>query len=307
MNLTFRQSELFDPCRRHWALSYRRRLEPVRQRPSKAGIGTLVHKGLEHLYDTTLAMGPDAAMTALWEEGALTIQDRPEWVKEYGKQLVLARRMLQGYEQWLEETGADAGLTVTGVERTVAASWGSYEVPGIGVVNVTVTGKADLEVIDEWGMPRLIDHKTRDQIESRPTPFDPQRLTYGLLRYLEDGTLYAGGMHNVLRRVLRSGSAKPPFYGRTDEVHFSLPLLRKHHRHISARLQEMVPLAAMLEAGAIELDDPRLFPTINDCSWKCDFIEVCPLFDDGSDWEWALNEAFKPAGILEINDNEESN
>ncbi len=306
MDLSFRQSELFDPCLRSWALNYRKALQPKRQRPSKAGIGTLCHKWLEVWYDPALD-DPDSAMTALWEASALTIEDRPEWVAEYEKHLKLCRIMVKGYAQWLEETGADAGLTVTGVERRLSTPWGAFEVPGVGTVNVTVTGQADLEVIDEWGMPRLLDHKTRDAIAGQKKPSDPQRTTYALLRMMEDNTLYAGGVHNVLRRVQRTAKAKPPFYGRADEIHFSVPALRKHWHHVQQRLLLLVPLAAAIQQETLALDSPRLFPSVDgDCSWRCDFFEMCPMFDDGSDWEWALNESFKPAATMEIINTEES-
>lgn len=298
MDLSFRQSELFEQCLRKWALSYRKQLVRRRERPSKAQIGTLVHKGLETYY-----LGGDwaAAIEALWAEGALTIEDKPEWVKEYAKQLTLALVMVRGYVAWVAETGSDVGWEITAIERRITAPFGAYEVPDVGLVNVTITGQADLEVVDEWGMPRLVDHKTRDSVKVQPQDtMDSQRLTYAVLRMMEDGTLYRGAIHNILRRVLRSAQANPPFYQR-NEVHFTVEQLRKHYQHMQARVHLMVPLAAGIEAGTIDLDDARLYPSpTKDCDWRCEFIDVCPMFDDGSDFEWSLNELFKTNEILEI-------
>lgn len=294
MNLTFRQSELWEPCDRNWALNYRKGLVPVRERASKAGLGTLVHKGLEHFYLGAINWwGP---VEALWEEGAAGIEDRPEWVKEYEKERKLAKVMLDGYVQWVEETGADVGWTVTGVERQLTTHWGTYDVAGVGTVDVTVTGKADLEVLDEFEQPLLVDHKTRDSLKTGPHDnMDPQRLTYAVLRMMEDGVQYRGAVHNILRRTQRTSRAVPPFYGR-HALHFTVDQLRKHYRKMDARIQRMVPLAAGIEAGTIDLDDPRLGTFVHrDCDWRCPFIEVCPMFDDGSDWEWSLNELFKPS------------
>lgn len=305
MDLEFRQSELFEPCLRKWALAYRRQLVRKRERPSKAGIGTLAHKGLERIYLGEIDW--ELTVRQLWEAGAATIEDKPEYVKEYRKQLDLTLVMVSGYESWLAETGADVGWEIVSVERRLRAPWRAYEVPGIGTVNVTITGQADLEILDEYGLPRLVDHKTRDSVApSAMDSMDQQRLTYGVLRMLEDGTLYAGAIHNILRRVGRTAAAKPPFYGRNEQT-FTIDQLRKHYQHMDARIARLVPLAARIECKVLGLDSPELFPSPDStCSWRCQFKDVCPMFDDGSDWAWSLNELFKPSETLEINSGEES-
>lgn len=288
--LQFRQSELtaFKQCRRSWALQYRAGLERKRQHPSKAGVGTLVHLGLELGYSgATDTWGP---VEALWEEGRKTIEDRPDWLPDYDKMLNLTKLMLDGYWDWVEETGADVGHETVGIERQLSVPFGTLQ-----GVEVIVTGKADREYVDEFGDLKLMDHKTVDALTvGAHDGMDPQRMTYAVLRLLEDGSEYRGATHNKLRRVKRGGNAKPPFYGR-HEVHFSRDQLRKHYRHMQALLQEMVPMALALQTGALDFDDPVLYPHVTrDCDWRCPFIDICPLMDDGSDWQWLRDEIYAP-------------
>ncbi|HYF44608.1 MAG TPA: hypothetical protein VD926_00265, partial [Acidimicrobiales bacterium] len=128
---------------------------------------------------------------------------------------------------------------------------------------------------------------------------DWQRKTYAVLRMMEDGTLFNGCDHVILRKVLRSSKSKPPYYG-VHELTFTIEELRRHYTLLVAMLNEMVPLAAGLADGSIKLDDPRLYPNPHrDCSWDCKFLDVCPMFDDGGAWQWMLDEFFEVAVTLE--------
>lgn len=290
LEITLRQSELWEPCRRRWAISYRKRYEPIRRYPSKAETGTLVHKGLEAYY-----LGKDwvPAVQALWDEGAASLESEPRWLAEYVKALDLAKIMLRGYEQFLEETGADIGWIIQGVEREIKVPFGVVEVPGYGTFDVSVTGHVDLEIVDQYGLPRLVDHKTRDNLAATSADMmDLQRPTYAVLRKLEDGTTYHGAIHNVLKRVKRTSRATPPFYTR-HEVHFSEQRLLKHWKLMDYRIRQLVPLAVGIENGTVPLDSPALPPEPHrDCSWRCPFLDICPMFDDGSSWDWLLESQY---------------
>ncbi|MCL5459841.1 hypothetical protein M3M33_14490, partial [Loigolactobacillus coryniformis] len=70
--------------------------------PSSASVGTMVHAGIEALYNGS----PTAASAHLGtpppgQDG----EHAAEWQKSYD----LATRMLEGYDEWLAETGADQG------------------------------------------------------------------------------------------------------------------------------------------------------------------------------------------------------
>ncbi len=163
-------------------------------------------------------------------------------------------------------------------------------------MTVDVTGKIDLSIVDSFGLPRLVDHKTVDALNAQQPPMDDQRMTYAVLKLLTDDVAYAGTMHNKLRKVRRSAQAKPPFYGR-DEKHFTRAMLRSHYRHMDAILNEMVSTRlALLDESGDELDaleHAMLWPNpTKDCSWRCPFVVMCPMRDDGAVWVDFLGENF---------------
>lgn len=296
----FRQSEFsaFLACRREWAENYRARLVKKHRLPEKSDIGTLCHIGHEVFWTGGDPIAAIAA-TADAEIDGITEKYKPEYLK----MVKLATVMTEGYIEWLEEEGVCVGETVTAVERTITVPFGV-----ISGHTITVSGKIDREVLDVYGQPKLVDVKTRDSVAIQPQDaMDSQRLTYAVLRMMEDGTLYTGAAHEYWRRVLRTGTAKPPFYLR-HEIHFTLPQLRRRYEHMVSQLTEMVPLAAGLKDGSIQLDDVRLGPNVTkDCGWRCRFIDACPLFDDGSGaWKWMLDENFVSAGTLETEEREDS-
>lgn len=298
--LVFRQSDFrsFKDCRRTWAAGMRlggAGLERKRVRPGTAGVGTLFHKGAEVYY-----LGGDgvAAIRQLHAADRLKVDEG--YLDTYDKQLDLALAMFKGYVAWVAETGADVGMTVVGAESTLCVEWPGF--PG-----VYVTGKLDLDLLDEFGNPKMIDFKTRASVEPQPDDnMDEQRLTYAVLKMLETGQLYAGLLHRYIKRVKRTGTAKPPFYAE-HEVHVTLEQLRRHFTLLSTQLTEMVPLARGIQDGTITLDDPRLYPHVTkDCSWKCPFLDVCPMVDDGGDWQWALDAFFQPRSTDTMDSTEET-
>lgn len=289
--LRIRQSELasWADCRRRTTLQYlegwrRKRTVGLLLPPSKADIGTLVHSGLEHYYRDN--MQPHLF---IGNQGREIADKFPEGLsKEWTEAYNLAFIMAKGYVAWVEETGADAGLIITGVEREMEVYWGE-----VGGYDVFIVGHIDLEAIDALGRPVLIDHKSVQSLTEPAGPADFQRATYAVLRVMEDGTRYGALIHNQLRRVKRSARSKPPYYGRS-EVQFNEVQLRKHWQTINVIVNEIVAAKGRLDSGEITLDDPSLYARPSrDCSWRCPFFNICPMLDDGSDWEWYLDEAYE--------------
>lgn len=292
--LKIRQSELsgWMNCRRKNVLQYAEGwTRPSRDRllfpPNTADTGNLVHAGLEVYYRDGIP--PHVFIGNQGQELAATIEGglSKAWADTYN----LAFLMTKGYIEWVEETGIDAGLVITGVERELEVYWG--EVDGY---DVFITGHIDLEGIDALGRPILIDHKSVATLTEPAGPTDFQRATYAMLRRMEDGTQYAALYHNQLRRVKRSAAAKPPFYART-EITFNDDQMRKQWQTVNVLVHEIVGARKRLDAGEIKVNDPMLYARPSrDCSWSCPFFNACPMMDDGSDWEWYLGSQFEQTG-----------
>ena len=154
---TSSEMALYRYCRRSWWLkTYRRlRLKPHLHRPSKARVGTLVHAGLEILYDPTQD-DPDGWAGILDDERVrldlmlTTDLVDEQWHKDMLEQVEHARIIIEGYVEWTKETGADQGLTFIAAEKKVKAT----------LLGVNFLGKLDSILRDEDGAFLYMDHKT---------------------------------------------------------------------------------------------------------------------------------------------------
>lgn len=302
--IKIRQSELagWVSCRRQNVLQYAEGWNwPERDKftrpPSKADIGTLVHSGLEVYYrdgvQPHIYIGAEGQRLAAEREDGL--------IKPWSDAYNLAFLMTKGYVEWVEETGIDAGLVITGVEREMEVYWG--EVNGY---DVFITGHIDLEALDALGRPILIDHKSVATLTDTNGPMDFQRATYAMLRRMEDGTKYAALFHNQLRRVKRTATAKPPFYAR-PEITLNDDQMRKQWQTVNVIVHEIVGARKRLDAGEIKVNDPSLYPRPSrDCSWRCPYFNACPMMDDGADWEWYLSSTMERTGAHVPGNNEEA-
>ena len=255
-------------CRRKWWLQYVEGYEPVSHEAQRSGgklVGTLVHTALDAYYRNEPWY---PAMLALVPEG-----EELAW----GDDVNLARIMVDGYVDWAELTGVDAGLKILGVERTL--EWEG------------VTGKVDLIVDDPMlGGVVVLDHKTVQSLKQLPPQNDFQLLTYALMYWRSTGVRQVAVGHNMLRKVNRTAKASPPFYDRVVN-HVSEELLLKHEYHLTMIQAETDTLQAVVMYG---VDDPRLFPNPNsDCSWRCEFLPICSMIDEGGDYHYYLETAYE--------------
>ena len=266
----------FAECRRKWWLTYY--LKYHAKEVSLVGplpLGSRVHKALEVYYkdgydlvgtynqllddDLALAVEIGEDLAALTTEGEL------------------GRIMLEGYLDWLEAEGVLSNYKVIGVEDKLS-------MPMLDG-RVHVIGKIDLRVQDQRdGTNLVLDHKTVAQpgTYSRWAHMNPQLMTYQTLDYINtpESQRIAGGEFHLLKKVKRGPRAVPPFYERI-EVRHNVFTLRSFWVRLQGQLSQMTQARDLLDEGA----DHRLVvypsPSTN-CSWKCPFFRVCPLFDDGS-------------------------
>ena len=284
-------------CRRMWWLTWVRQLTLEEGLTDLRATGTRVHKALAGWY-VPESEGPvdprDGIEKAIADDWARLLErsgvdeehENYERIKtKWEQNTSLERAMVEGYMEWLEETGADAGLTFVASETELSADLETVDHAG-NFLLVHLMGRLDARAIRDVDQARqFVDHKTVGNFTDplKMIQMDPQMLMYGLLEFLntEEGEARCdGALYNMLRRVKRTAAAKPPFYAR-EEVRMSEIQLDSFRQNVIGAARDMVQAEALLEEGG----DPMevVYPTKDsDCSWKCDFFPVCPLFNDGS-------------------------
>lgn len=285
-------------CRRKWWLAYYRRLGFDREPAvGAAPLGTRIHQALAVYYQPE----PQNPIEEFERQILLDLEAFPEESVEIEKQGELGRIMLEGYVEWLEETGVDQGLRVIASEKIVEVASG---IPGVLFIS-----KQDVQVEREPANVLLfMDHKTVGNLTEPPRmlPLDEQMLHYHFIEHLEFLALKAkaleegthppterfteGGLYNMLRKVKRTARATPPFFDRV-EVRHNIHELRSYWVRVHAEVQEVIRLRAALDSGV----DPKAaaYPSPRStCTWDCEFFPVCPMFDDGSNAEGMLEQIY---------------
>lgn len=302
------EMQTFKDCKRKWWLGTYRGLRTRRRAAlGAAPIGTRVHKGLEAWYqpDGQPRTDPrEAIRTFINHERAMLIEsygteeERSIYetdplaaaLEQFDKEAELATIMVDGYWEWLEE-GADSDYIVLSSEESV-----SYEFePGS-----SLTGKRDTRVkrISD-GVNMSMDHKTGDFSDlEKGAGQNEQMLLYELLQRITDpSNRNEGQVLNMLRKVKRTARATPPFYKR-HIIRFNQYQLDSHWYHVMGVIRDIQAVTAELDAGASP--DVVAYPRPNrDCSWKCEFYPVCPMFDDGSRAEDMVQSLYVQGNPLE--------
>ena len=280
----------FKRCRRKWWLSWHRGLRLKKESPvGVRQVGARLHLALKAHYS------PVDPTDMLSELERLIVLDRtqlvgemPETVAKFENEANLERIMLEGYIQWLAETGADAEIEVIAAETYVEAPLHEFN------DKVAIIGKMDVRIrriIDDVHL--FIDHKSVVSV-TQPTimlPLDEQMLHYMLLELLSvEDERTDGALYNMLRRVKRTAAAKPPFYSRV-EVRHNKHELNSYRRRLVGTITDILVVESQLKDGARHQTVAYPNPT-RDCTWDCPFIAVCPMFDDGSRVDAMLDEHY---------------
>ena|SRR6478735_916890 len=291
--------QTYKECKRKWWLGWYRGLRFNTEAPVELKhTGDRVHRALEPWYvpEGQPQVDPREALERVIQEDRAALyaklgadgyddpEDHPDWIKLV-KANDLERIMVEGYIQWLEETGEDENLKIIASETYVEAPLhGSYPQ---GTNEIRIVGKLDVRAERRSdGVRTFIDHKTKaafpplDELQR-----DEQMQFYELLEELvilgeESDERCAGALFNVLRRVKRTANAKPPFYGRTPVMH-NKHVRSAFLRRTRATVTDMQVTERLLDAGRHHLDVVDARPS-GDCGWKCPFAAICTMFDDGS-------------------------
>lgn len=285
--------QLFADCRRRWYLTHVLRLRPRHESPvGVRQVGDRLHRALQEYYVPAGPRDPRDVLEQLVREDWAALGDHvdEETALAFRKDADLERVMLDGYVAWLAETGEDAELTVVEPEAYLEADLPGTDVRIIGRIDVRVRRTAPATSSQRL----FLDHKSTGSINQlvRFLPMHPQVLHYMLLEQLQadEQDPVVGALYNIMRRVKRTASAKPPFYVRV-EVHHSPVELLAFRRRLAGAVNEIELIRAQLELTGDHLRFAYPRPT-QDCSWKCPFAQVCPMFDDGSRVEAALDDLF---------------
>jgi hypothetical protein len=291
--------QTYKSCKRKWWLAYFRGLTSrTVEVQGVRSTGTRLHIGWQAFYQPGV-QSAQAAIDALREAQAEDLAKlQPDQFgflnDDLRKKLIsdfdLERIMLEGYFEWLAETGADADLEVVSSETYLE---GSFPVTlADGSPPVKVIGKVDTRVVDRrTGRRRFMDHKSVTVFEDpQLLRLNEQTLHYLLLEWLNTGEGEArcdAAYYNMARRVKRTAKAVPPFYQRIT-IERNQHELESYIRRLTGVIGDIQRTEQTLDARP-EMAAYVAYPTPSrDCTWKCPFFKVCPLFDDGSRVEAAV-------------------
>lgn len=300
------QSDLkdFQRCKRRYWLRHVRRLAPRLHGPvGPLQSGTRVHEALEAFYRPESTTDPRQALEDAISNAAreyheqcvkLDVEPDAAVLDKFRKDTDLERAMVEGYFEWLADTGADAYLKVIAAEEQISVT--SDQIGAELGQPFVVVGKLDARVLDEvTGFTQFVDHKTvQNFAQMLPTlQGDPQMLHYHLLlSIIYPDEHVDGALYNMLRKVKRGKQAKPPFYSRETITH--------NADEIESYRLKLIGLVANVfefESRIAQLGDigVKMFAQTTktkDCAWDCDFFSICDMFDDGSRVEAAVQELF---------------
>lgn len=279
--------QTFKDCRRRWWLTYYRRLRPRQESMTGAlALGSRVHNALDMYYSQGVPL-LEAHSHFLDKDRALleaAFRDTSDLESE-GE---LGRIMLEGYLEWVEDNGIDAELEMISTEEVIDMPLFDGKVELQGKIDMRVRRKAD-------GVRMFRDFKT---VGGSFTDFtqmaqmNEQILTYMMLETAQnkEGERSEGGIFTMLKKVKRSANARPPFYEQM-EVRHNIFTLRNFWQRIHGTISDMLRVREALDEGANHQFVVYPRPS-RDCKWKCQFFSVCPLMDDGSAAEQAIEEAY---------------
>ena len=288
LHISNSEVQTYKDCRRKWWLSYYRRLQPKsKQMTGALALGSRIHEALDMYYSKNIPLLD--AHSQLVDNDKKILVDAYRDTYDLESEAELGRIILEGYLQWVEENGIDAELEMISTEEIISMPLLDNSVVLQGKIDMRVRRKAD-------GVRMFRDFKT---VGGSFTDFssmahmNEQILTYMMLETAQnkEGERSEGGIFTMLKKVKRSANARPPFYEQL-EVRHNVFALRSFWQRIHGTLSDMLNTRKALDEGG----DHRFvaYPRPSrDCKWKCQFFTICPMFDDGSAAEAAIEDAFE--------------
>lgn len=297
-------------CPRKWYFQYFLKIYRKRNILNQsATIGDFCHAAAEQLYRD----GADPVAVVVFEAEVLREKQRnlmlsatddgkikhQENIETIDKAEAFAVKMMEGYVEWLAETGADSGLTLIDTEKELAVPLPVAYLAELAGEELFMLAKLDQRVHNaQTDSRQFLDHKSVDQFTTREkwAHLDPQFLWYATVELLDnqasgDNTWTDGGIMNMMRRVKRTGTAKPPFYKRL-ELKYSIHQLRSYFERVTGEILRIIQSEQALTRGTSHRTVCPPSPT-PDCPWDCPYMQLCSIVDDGSDSTGFIETAFE--------------
>ncbi len=304
--------QTYQRCPREWWLAWYRGLKPRRDALTGVrNVGTRVHLALAAHYQP---VGPGDALAELGrvqDEDMTVLNTRTvyhdddddggyspdESAMKLAQSFDLERKMIEGYLTWLESTGADEHIEVIASETYVEVPLlvdGDVTAEVFGLP-VKLIGKIDARVRHMLtGELLFIDHKTGDFPRRQSLKINQQMKHYHLIELLsarEGDSLCGGALYNTLRRVKRTRASKPPYY-RRDAVEHTQIEITNHHLQLQGVAGRILNTRHELEVHGPSTVTAPPQPS-RYCEWGCAFYKICPMFDDGSRVEHAVDDLYQ--------------
>lgn len=296
VNISNSEIQTFKDCRRKWWLGNYRGLQPKQENfVGPLPLGIRVHNALEtHYRDGVDIVEEYVRLQKLDNDRFINSPDGTDTaaMKKFNSESELGRIMVEGYAEWVDETNADAKIEIEGAEIKLSHNLESNpRVNIIGKVDLVARRRSD-------GSLAVFDHKTTKSIDDyyRHSHASEQLMTYTNLLIREAvfaGQKVDGGEYNLLKKVKRTGTAKPPFYDRIS-VRFNKKQLASQWMRLEGIVSDMMNVRDALDNGAdhrvVAYPRPRM-------DWGCTktgcpFADICTWFDDGSAAEDYLADHF---------------
>lgn len=271
-------------CRRKWWLAYYVGWKPKERKVvGPLALGGRVHSALEAMYRDGL--DPVDAHAAIVERERAELLSSGYDIESFEEDAELGRIMLEGYKQWVADEGLDAGLTLLGVEQKLTLPLYDGEVMLIGKMDLRVqTSEDSRAVLDFKTAARFSDYDLAPMFEQGPT--------YWILDRTSDPSQRIDSFKlRLLKKVKRTARATPPFYEEID-VRYNAFAMRNFWARLHGVLRDMLRAKKALDAGGNPM--AVVYPTPKrECSWDCDFVRICPMFDSGEAADELLNAEFE--------------
>lgn len=299
--LMVRNSErnTFARCRQRWQWAYRDYLTPRNVKPALR-FGDLIHQALAAYYKpsrilTKVVRGPNpvGVFTDLYDKqleiytdfGMKTEED--EWVN--------ARDMgIEMLTNYMEQYGRDDRYVV--IKPEVPFEVELYD--GEEFV-CNFVGQFDAVIYDRHnGKYGLFEHKTAKTIKTAHLSMDEQAGSYWAFAPAWFGSKGLPELDFVLYNFLRKGSKddrpqneKGQYLNKDGTVSKRQPSPLFHRevvRRSKASSQSVIDRVVQQAKEMHMIDEGILEPIksiTSDCTWQCDFFDMCELHERGADWQ----------------------